>query len=202
MQRCKPNKCALWAVSCFLNWTAVILRLYKKVQDCTLDFYLTAAKKGWHSDLFEYISKYFTHILSLHDPLHTGPKLYNTKAVATETSPCTVQTASSSPPNGTLSLCLHHSCLLLSGVGFRTLALHVSVGRKRRKKKHTSKVFSCNHYQCNMQKNATRFPAKWLTGSQTIGTYDKSGLCVSEPEGANFSEEKSPLCPWTSQIPR
>lgn len=47
------------------------------------------------------------------------------------TSPCTVQRASSSPLIGTLLLVFHHSCLLLAGVRFHTLALHVSEKKKK-----------------------------------------------------------------------
>lgn len=45
-------------------------------------------------------------------------------------SPCTVQTASSSPPNNILWLSVHRSCLSLSDAGFHTPVLRVSFREK------------------------------------------------------------------------
>lgn len=58
-------------------------------------------------------------------------------AVMIEPSPCMVQTASSSPPNGTPLLSPHHPCLLLSDAGFHILALRVSVEKKKKHISHT-----------------------------------------------------------------
>lgn len=75
-------------------------------------------------------------------------KVHYSEAVTVISSPGMVQIASSSPPNGTLLLFLHRSCLSLSDAGFRTPVLHVSEGKKKRMfvKRLLFVIFHVNHY--------------------------------------------------------
>lgn len=84
-----------------------------------------------------------------------------------KSSPCRARTASSSPPNGILLLFLHHSCLLLSDAGFRTLALHVSLKKKKEKNNEMNYInyFKCIKAQCPLSGTDS---STTVTGSEVI----------------------------------
>lgn len=105
-------------------------------------------------------------------------KVHHGEAVKIKTSPCRVRTASSSPLSGTLSLCLHRSCLSLWGVGFHKLAWHVSADNKKQ-----DNYFSFNYFQnksLRLNRSQTHFPAEWL--QEVLSSY---GQVVKEKNRKN-----------------
>lgn len=97
------------------------------VEDCTQKSCWHQHAKSWHTNIH-------TELFRKSSTQHILPSQQCSGAVMIKTSPCMVQIASSSPPNDTVLLCLHHSCLLLSDAGFHTLALHVSIEKRKEKK--------------------------------------------------------------------
>lgn len=97
-------------------------------------------------------------------------------------SPCTVQTASSSPPNNILWLFVHRSCLWLSDAGFHTLVLRVSV-RKRKKQTHENK-FKWRIGPWIKRRNQTAFREKQLS-SRKESVIDRNMEARSPPSLAD-----------------
>lgn len=89
-------------------------------------------------------------------------KVHHGEAVKIKTSPCRVRTASSSPLSGTLSLCLHRSCLSLWGVRFHKLAWHVSADNKKQDNYFHLITFKINHYAST---GVNTLPSWMATGS-------------------------------------